>query len=252
MAGKKPSKQVLDYDPLAWLDEASGAEQTPDSPPSSNADSSQAVADERAVEESQRVPGVTEPSAAPGHEPGDLNDESKVEQGFGFFDQPAAASDQQEHEMPASTDDDDEAYGFFDHEGPGPLQSQGVRLDAGGRIIETGAELTIRSAATFKEMVDRQLAQDLDIQLSARELQKIDTAGLQLLYSLGRSLDKTGQSIHWVHSSSVINDAAALLGLPPLADETAAEEQAYGLFESDAGGGGADPVAQEEDGYGFF
>lgn len=51
------------------------------------------------------------------------------------------------------------------------------------------------------------------VQLSARELQKIDAAGLQLLVAFFREAEKLQKDVSWLDTSEVLVDAARLLGL---------------------------------------
>ena len=82
-----------------------------------------------------------------------------------------------------------------------------------------------------KNLIDEQIAIGADITLSASTLQKIDTAGVQLIYSLQKSLQKTGQIILWQSESKLINDAANLLGLESLYESS--ESDAFGFFNDD-------------------
>ena len=79
--------------------------------------------------------------------------------------------------------------------------------------FELPAELTIYNAAsTHAELlawVARQGEGGADVKLSARAVESIDGAGLQLLLSLGR----TTEGWRLVDASSVFTDACRLMGL---------------------------------------
>ena len=54
------------------------------------------------------------------------------------------------------------------------------------------------------------------IELDGREVERVDTAALQLLTILRRELDKAGATLTWSGASVALNDAASLLGLAKL------------------------------------
>ena len=121
-------------------------------------------------------------------------------------------------------------------------------------MIQLGAELTIRNAAECKTLIDEQLSTGMDIVLAASDLQKIDTSGVQLIYSLKKTLQKTGQSIQWQSESSLINQAANLLGLEDLYE--AQDSDAFGFFTDDLPPQQNTNEGQNEEsideGFGFF
>jgi ABC-type transporter Mla MlaB component len=261
MAGKRKTvrkgggaKKVIDYDPLAWLDEADAsggnepeAGQEPAGEPAAEADSEPVTATGNAVGEDagygffeDRAENDDAPTAPPvGDDEGSSaygffdetpdtgasgETDSADDDGYGFFeDAPAADTPGQ--------DEDDGAYGFFDDDSP----------SAGGlepwkdedSVIHLGAELGIRNVQKLHGLIAESLAQGFDPRIDAGELQKIDSAGLQMIYSLRMTLEKTGQSIVWSPGSGLIDQRASELGLPALAGE--------------AGG-----AADDDNGYGFF
>ncbi len=200
---KKASKKVIDYDPLAWLEEGEDKNQ----------------------QEESASPSTIENQSSDNAESQDNT------AAFGFFDDDPV----EEVAQAASTDEDDLAYGFFD-DAPISMQSQSARIDADSHTINLGAELTIRSVSECKALIDQLLHQGEEIKLQVNELQKIDSAGLQMLYSLKKTLDKSGQKIHWMSSGAVVNEVAQMLGLPELADtsvdegEEQQENSAFGFF----------------------
>ena len=241
MANKKPSKSVLDYDPLAWLGEDD--ESTEDT----GSVEAATVAKKAAVKKSVAKKAVIDQAEVTKIETRDMHDSNEEEQGFGFFNDPAesepsdaineAVEDQgfgffndvaeAEVTKPVEDIEQDQGFGFFDSSEP--LTTQSVELDGASNIINLGADLTIRSVSSCKALIDENISNGFDIRLAAGDLQKIDTAGLQLIYSLNKSLEKTSQSISWESSNSIINDAASLIGMPRLL-ELSEDEGSHGFF----------------------
>lgn len=208
MATKKKTKKVIDYDPLAWLDEEAKEE--------SSVSGSQDVS---ATEADASVETVSTDAA------------------------PETASADQEPDP--STDDVDPGYGFFDEDLKGA--SKPARLDENDDAINLGVELTIRSIAECKALIDEQYSSGESVKLDAAELQKIDSAGLQMIYSLKKTLEKNHRNLEWLNISQVINDGAGALGLPGLCNEQASS--GFGFFDEQ------DSTAVEQsndDGFGFF
>lgn len=113
--------------------------------------------------------------------------------------------------------------------------------------LSLGESLTIKNVADFKKQVTEALAQNSEISLESTGLQKIDTAGLQLLYSLQQNLAVSQRSINWIDLNPVINSAARLTGLTEIVEGISA---GFGFFD--------DPVPEPESkavadqGFGFF
>ncbi len=165
---------------------------------------------------------------------------SETEAAYGFFD---SVNDKE-----LSEPEKDAGYGFFDTSDQ--LSSQSVELDRASNIINLGAELTIRSVSGCKALIDENISNGFDIKLAAAELQKIDTAGLQLIYSLNKTLEKTSQCIIWESSNTIINDAAQLIGLPKLL-ESSEDDEAFGFFNEDVNQN-SQSSQQDNSGFGFF
>jgi len=217
MAKKKASKKVLDYDPLAWLDE------DPTSP-------SKSAQSEKKVPETEN----------PGY--GFFSDDGNAEEAV-IAETPVVS--QQPLEKDPVTEED--AYGFFDDSLAGEF-TKSAQSDESGKTIDLGTELTIRSVASCKAQIDDNLLQGQEIKLQAENLQKIDSAGLQMLYSLDKTLKKTSQSIHWVNSSAIINEAARMIGLEDLI-AIDIDEAGFGFFNDEPA---VKSAQQEESGFGFF
>ncbi len=261
MATKKTSKNVIDYDPLAWLNEETEqngtAQQDNDSAKAGKvtAQASKKKADANAIEQDGNVETESENAAY-----GFFSDEETPSAApedtaaFGFFDEEdqvteteVAAADSGQQETTADPEEGS-AYGFFDD--TDALTTQAARLDGDNNVINLGADLTIRSVGACKELIDQSLSNGFDVRIAAGELQKIDSAGLQLIYTLKTTLEKTAQSIHWESTSNIINDAAKIIGMPRLCDADDSDP-GFGFFEDDnVAPSTADSSA--DDGYGFF
>ena len=112
-----------------------------------------------------------------------------------------------------------------------PAQPETLNSHCGS--IATGSELTIKSVASFKKLIDDSLSQRVEIRLDASELQKIDTAGLQLLFSLQKSLRKSGRQIEWLSQNDVIKSASIMIGMGSLFENDKAsieQDQGFGFF----------------------
>lgn len=269
MVNKKPTKNVLDYDPLAWLGEGDeDTEPADDDKPAvvKKAAKKKSVAKKRvsknkAVKKSSTLkkkadgqlskdsandkPVINEVKLTD-NEAVNMKNTDEEQPGYGFFNDepemtdanpPADIEEGQGYGFFSDTSEDEtmkvdeatgesEVYGFFDTS-DNLASSPGVDDDS--NIINLGAELTIRSVATVKPLIDESISNGFDVKLAAGELQKIDTAGLQLIYSLSRTLEKTSQAITWESSNSIINDAAALIGMPGLL-ESSEDEGSFGFF----------------------
>lgn len=215
MVKKKTTKKVIDYDPLAWLDENDPADETDSPAPKKQSSAAQ--------KKSTRAKKVT-------------SDKSTLK--------PSATAENPGHEVEA----ENEAFGFFD-DAPDINPSAVMASDNDEQVIGLGAELTIRSVREIKAMIDTRLQSGFDINLDAQALQKIDTAGVQMIYSLFKTLQKRSQVIHWQGVSPLINQAATKLGLPALVEE-ASDDPGFGFFDDEPQ---IIAVSEQEDpGYGFF
>ena len=130
----------------------------------------------------------------------------------------------------------DPGFGFFDDH---PFPSAGDRVASEGdcESLALGYELTIRNVRAFKEKLDASLASNRQVILDPAELQEIDTAGVQLLFSLQRSLAKTGQSLRWASKNPVIDSAATILGLDELVGDGGVIDGGVGKNDSSEGFG---------------
>jgi ABC-type transporter Mla MlaB component len=91
--------------------------------------------------------------------------------------------------------------------GGGP---QGRRQDAS---LLLAAECTVAEAETLKSELGRRLQQSEPVTLDVSALQRIDTAGLQLLAAFVRDRRTAGRAVAWRGRASALETAAGLLGL---------------------------------------
>lgn len=204
MVAKKSSKTVLEYDPLAWLKEEDSSEKPQKKAAGRNKVVKKAVAKKSASK----------------------NVESAAEV---------------ERKEPVAIENVN--FGFFNSEDE-VVEIMAMPTDSGATIISIGSSLTIKTIAELKQQLDESLAENVDITLDSAELQKIDTAGLQLLFSLQNSLQHTGQQLLWANKNPMIESAAKLIGLSELIGD--AESQGFGFFEDES----VDP--KQDQGFGFF
>ncbi|UXD88236.1 STAS domain-containing protein [Thalassolituus hydrocarboniclasticus] len=79
--------------------------------------------------------------------------------------------------------------------------------------IDCGERLSIEQVEKLYASAEQALATAGDISLIAGQVQYCDTAGLQLVLSLQRTLEKTGHRIHWQSVSDSVREISAYLGL---------------------------------------
>ncbi len=231
----------MDYDPLAWLEEDQpvqhndiGAETV------SGKQLKKSASDTRSGKQNPATKRAGKLSSKAGVATGSTENVSPNDE------QEAASPEQQ---PPVATDGEEPAYGFFESD-----EDSNETADNGSKdseeIIDLGSELGIQAVAGCQQQIEALLARDLEIRFEAGSLQKVDTAGIQLLFSLQQNLGKTGRSIHWHTPSALIDEAAAQLGMPSLIGGNAGDQQACGFFAESPGG--AEPDSVTDQGFGFF
>ncbi len=219
MAAKKSAKTVLEYDPLAWLKEDESKSEKSGGKTTGRKKNAPKKVSQKAVKKTSgsKSSTVKETLKNPAVKKEDAITETAVVENVNF--------------------------GFFDT-GDEVMDSEIVALEADTAAISLGRALTIKTVAEIKQCIDENLALNGDIRLDSTELQKIDTAGLQLLFSLQKSLNDDGQNLTWANKNSAIESAASLIGLPDLFGKTTLAR--YGLFKDEADGNNQNP------GFGFF
>jgi ABC-type transporter Mla MlaB component len=89
---------------------------------------------------------------------------------------------------------------------------------AAKRVHEEGslllaAECTVAAAEALKSELGRRLQESAPVTLDVSTLQRIDTAGLQLLAAFVRDRRTAGRGVAWRGRASALETAAGLLGL---------------------------------------
>ena len=79
--------------------------------------------------------------------------------------------------------------------------------------VQCGEALTIAQAVEFHQKLKTAMDEGSTIELDASGVEKVDTAGLQLVVGLQRELDKVGGKLVWKQPSDVVKQAAVTLGL---------------------------------------
>lgn len=80
------------------------------------------------------------------------------------------------------------------------------------RIIDCPAQMDIAGVSPFYEFL-RSLGDEQTLVFKADEVERIDTATLQLLVAFVRDATNRQVSVNWQSPSAVIYEAAALLGV---------------------------------------
>ncbi len=199
MTVKKTGKSVLDYDPLSWL---KGEEEDAD------LSSKEPLAQQAAEEKSANKPASSEAQKAIEESASESLDSVET-----------AAPAEQQMEAADSTE-----------------QEQVPVADDHNNYLVLDSELTMKNVAEFKLQLDEIMKADTPVSIDAAALRKIDSAGLQMLYSLQKTLKKNGASINWKQESDVIKTAADIIEMDFVAvpdQKSIAEieaEQGFGFF----------------------
>ena len=229
MATKKTAKSLLEYDPLSWLKEDNGEKTAK----AGKKKTSKKAATRKVASKKTLVTRKAKPVKVKAKKQTQGKKQSATGE-ITLDDQvPASNAESPEKNIPSVAAVEDVNFGFFDDE---PAGSSGVVLepDAGGNIINLGVELTIKNVADIKQRIETNLADDLEIKLDPVDLQKIDACGLQMLYSLHKTLAKSSQRLHWQSRNTTLESAAELIGMGHLMDATSTDSpeqnQGFGFF----------------------
>lgn len=79
--------------------------------------------------------------------------------------------------------------------------------------IDCGEALTIANVANLHSQFIDALEKTSSIELDAAKVEKVDTAGLQLLVAVNRELKKSENSLFWKATSDVLLDSISTSGL---------------------------------------
>ncbi|HUA61816.1 MAG TPA: STAS domain-containing protein [Verrucomicrobiae bacterium] len=81
-------------------------------------------------------------------------------------------------------------------------------------VLQIDGELTIARAEELHRSITGEIARGMEVRVDLAGVQKCDTAGLQLICSIHKTADRTGQAIAIVALSPAIEETAAVIGLP--------------------------------------
>ncbi|MFQ5645058.1 MAG: STAS domain-containing protein [Thiogranum sp.] len=82
-----------------------------------------------------------------------------------------------------------------------------------GNVLRFPEELTIARCGEFHQKFVSRIEQGGDIALDGSAVTRIDTAFIQLLYLVQRTLAEAGCSLQWKASSPAISGSVRLLGM---------------------------------------
>jgi ABC-type transporter Mla MlaB component len=107
---------------------------------------------------------------------------------------------------------------------PGPPgENSTARASTPAQTVETpaptlvlAAECLVAGASTLKQSLARLLDEPQPITLDITALQRIDTAGLQVLAAFVRERAGRGRAVQWRGTAPALTSAAQLLGLTSL------------------------------------
>lgn len=126
--------------------------------------------------------------------------------------QPDAKTDSDEHEV----------LGWLGDETSGPPVSDSDSAPSvadqvpAGHSVTLGERLTIESAAELRERLQAVLGDGASLRIDAQAVERVDTAGLQVLASLHKTLQARGGSLQWEGFSDEMLDALELAGMKSL------------------------------------
>ncbi|MGH1438801.1 MAG: STAS domain-containing protein [Cellvibrionaceae bacterium] len=81
--------------------------------------------------------------------------------------------------------------------------------------VKCGEALTISNVADLHTKLTSALESSSNIELDVHEVEKVDTAGLQLLVALHNELEKSDGNLTWKAPSEAFTEAVAVTGMTP-------------------------------------
>ena len=79
--------------------------------------------------------------------------------------------------------------------------------------VSCGKALTVEHAQNLRGRIHKALEKSTTIELRASEVQKADTAGLQLILALFKEVEVLGGRCVWRSPSTALKESATILGL---------------------------------------
>ena len=86
-------------------------------------------------------------------------------------------------------------------------------MSSGTSTIDCGNGLTVATAADMHQKLQEALHDSSTINLKADEVEKVDTAGLQLFVALAKEIERVGGKVVWQEPSEALLQASKTLGL---------------------------------------
>ena len=81
------------------------------------------------------------------------------------------------------------------------------------KTVNCGDTLTIAQAADLHQQLRQAMEASSTVEVVADKIEKVDTAGLQLIIAALREIEKAGGHMVWKQPSPVLLDAANTLGM---------------------------------------
>jgi phospholipid transport system transporter-binding protein len=103
-----------------------------------------------------------------------------------------------------------------------PAVAKTLVIDGRGQLV-LAPSCTLREAVAMKAQLLEQLDLMCDVEIDGRAVDKIDTAGLQLLVAFSRQLREGGRDLAWAAAAPPLRRAALQLGLADTLGLPAAE-----------------------------
>lgn len=110
-----------------------------------------------------------------------------------------------------------------------PPSTPGTEQQPGNGTFAVAAECTVADAGALKSSLAKFLEDSDVVTLDISAVQRIDTAGLQVITAFVRERESQGRQVEWRGSAPALTNAAQLLGLTALLklpDEQAVETAA--------------------------
>ena len=222
MSAKKSAKTLLEYDPLSWLKEDNS--EKPAAAKKKSVRKKTASKKSASAKKAKASKANTKKAAPPKKQAAAAKKTS--------VNKVAGANIETKQSLKSTDMVEETGFGFFTDQAT--TSSESVTMTpANGEFLKLGCELTIRNVAEFKQQVEASLASEIEIKLDPSELQKIDASGLQMLYSLQKTLAKSSQQLCWSSRSPILDSAATLIGMGELTNATKAlsgQDQGFGFF----------------------
>lgn len=86
-------------------------------------------------------------------------------------------------------------------------------MNSDKKMIDCGEALTIANAAEIHQSLQAALSESLHLELKADEVDKVDSAGLQVILALFKEIEKVSGKVEWNTPSDVLKQAAITLGI---------------------------------------